>query len=380
MIANVSPNSGSCEHTLNTLRYADRVKGVRVAECGVMATQRFDSRDAPAEIRKPGSAPSTGGSQPPQTNGPSQVDLPAKEQVAPLQLAALPAPAVQPVPVAVKEAQRAAPVPSARGGRYPGRRDGTGIPGAPTAAAASANPAPIAVAAPSNIDQQQAAPAAPIWQQAAQAAEHRLPLPAQDIQATWAGTPSPARSISGVLGQLRCWDGDGSIARADAGGLCAAAAAGDDVVGAIMVAEDDLITTHRQHIEECMATVREEMNLLANLDGSTGGGEHAACAGDCGEQVVSAACGQLPNAMPAHCRPGLQATLSATASTCQHCWHRSRRRCRSCSCASTASSSCCAAQCRASSESWTVACNRCQALLLCPGASSGAQQRFSFAW
>lgn len=26
MIANISPNSGSCEHTLNTLRYADRVK------------------------------------------------------------------------------------------------------------------------------------------------------------------------------------------------------------------------------------------------------------------------------------------------------------------------------------------------------------------
>jgi hypothetical protein len=28
MIANISPNAGSCEHTLNTLRYADRVKGL----------------------------------------------------------------------------------------------------------------------------------------------------------------------------------------------------------------------------------------------------------------------------------------------------------------------------------------------------------------
>lgn len=53
----------------------------------------------------------------------------------------------------------------------------------------------------------------------------------------------------------------------------ASLAVGDDLLGAIMAAEDDLITAHRQHIEECMSAVREEMNLLANLDGSSGGGE-----------------------------------------------------------------------------------------------------------
>lgn len=29
MIANISPASNSCEHTLNTLRYADRVKELK---------------------------------------------------------------------------------------------------------------------------------------------------------------------------------------------------------------------------------------------------------------------------------------------------------------------------------------------------------------
>ena len=34
MVANVSPNSGSCEHSLNTLRYADRVKELKKGQGG----------------------------------------------------------------------------------------------------------------------------------------------------------------------------------------------------------------------------------------------------------------------------------------------------------------------------------------------------------
>lgn len=37
MIANISPSSGSCEHTLNTLRYADRVKELRKNPNGTVA-------------------------------------------------------------------------------------------------------------------------------------------------------------------------------------------------------------------------------------------------------------------------------------------------------------------------------------------------------
>lgn len=38
-----------------------------------------------------------------------------------------------------------------------------------------------------------------------------------------------------------------------------------------MAAEDDLIAAHRQHIEDNMASVRDEMNLLSDLDSAAGG-------------------------------------------------------------------------------------------------------------
>jgi hypothetical protein len=38
MIANVSPASSCCEHSLNTLRYADRVKELKKGAEGSLAT------------------------------------------------------------------------------------------------------------------------------------------------------------------------------------------------------------------------------------------------------------------------------------------------------------------------------------------------------
>ncbi len=42
MIANVSPSAGCCEHTLNTLRYADRVKELGKGPSGRAPVDQFD--------------------------------------------------------------------------------------------------------------------------------------------------------------------------------------------------------------------------------------------------------------------------------------------------------------------------------------------------
>ena len=40
MIGNISPNSGSSEHTLNTLRYADRVKELKKSKGNMTRTEK----------------------------------------------------------------------------------------------------------------------------------------------------------------------------------------------------------------------------------------------------------------------------------------------------------------------------------------------------
>ncbi|PSC68800.1 kinesin-13A-like isoform X1 [Micractinium conductrix] len=227
MIANVSPNSGSCEHTLNTLRYADRVK----------------------EIRKPGSAPGNAGAAAvtppalPATSGFVPVEpVPPPRQLA-AQPAALPVGQQHAAEAAAVAASRAAPAPASRvPNRYGSRREGTGIP-APVAA-------PPPTAPPASTYQEPAAAAPVNWQAALAPAagrqrqqQQQQPAPVAQ-QDAWGAAP-PAASTSG----------------------------NNDVLSTIMAAEDELITSHRQHIEECMGTVREEMNLLANLDGSSGGGD-----------------------------------------------------------------------------------------------------------
>lgn len=43
MVANISPNSASCEHTLNTLRYADRVKELKKGQGAGAAAGKLDA-------------------------------------------------------------------------------------------------------------------------------------------------------------------------------------------------------------------------------------------------------------------------------------------------------------------------------------------------
>eukprot|EP00884_Botryococcus_braunii_P004706 jgi/Botrbrau1/14236/Bobra.0099s0011.1 len=89
MIANVSPSSFSCEHTLNTLRYADRVKELR-REKGM----RLSAAEAQTDFGLPPTGPRQGTSGPPSRDPPA-----ASPRGVPAQLPAVPPPA-SPLPAA----------------------------------------------------------------------------------------------------------------------------------------------------------------------------------------------------------------------------------------------------------------------------------------
>ena len=171
----------------------------------------------PAEIRKPGSAPgNAGGAAPapvsaslpaPAANG--FVPEPAAARQAVQQPSPLPVGQQQTPPEPpVTRAAAAAAAGSRATSRYPSRREASGIPSGPAAAAAAAVPPP----APATHARAAAAPASAPFQPQPERRQPAAPAPVQ--QQAWEA-PSPA------------------------------SAAGDDVLGAIMAAEDDLITSHR---------------------------------------------------------------------------------------------------------------------------------------
>ena len=314
MIANVSPNSSSCEHTLNTLRYADRVKGELVLAVFSICERRlrglgperncaccFAGGLAPAlflllspcisflraEIRKPGAAPcvalpsavpvvseiATVFAQLPMPSSavlPQQLP-PASPPAAPgatndASAAAAAAPAPLPAAAPAAESSRT----STRLPAPPSRAVSKKEPLQPAAPAAAAAAAPAPLANSINITTRRMTRQAVATQAAAAAATPppECSIPQQPASSNLLLSPTPVRgSAAGAGGGAAA---SASWRRATGGHSDAGEV--EDVLGAVLAAEDDLIAAHRQHIEDSMAAVREEMNLLQLLDGGGEGG------------------------------------------------------------------------------------------------------------
>ncbi len=234
MIANVSPTSISCEHTLNTLRYADRVKELRKGG-------RASTSSAPVLA--------------------SDIALPPAGQV--LRSAS--------DGVAVREAASA----GAAGFGSPGRRshasgggggNGVGMQGLnlknawggyleqqqqqpPMTAPQPAIPPPsMPVPAPMTAPVEKQMATLSISSSIAPPAHRRG-------QASQGSERGPSTALSSDMDLTETTEGQSARSEAQ-----------DWTLDRLLDAEDELVLAHRKHIEDSMALVRAEMGLLGEVD------------------------------------------------------------------------------------------------------------------
>jgi kinesin family protein 2/24 len=306
MIANVSPNSTSCEHTLNTLRYADRVKEIKKdtggngngAGMGGGQQQKGSGSGASAAAAAASAAMSKEvnvvaallqkmppPSIPGPTNGPSHINTAAalQNEEHPTELkSGLPSP----LPVARTPARGgtsgagalSSPTKLRAPGSTmnnnttnttnnavttPGRGNGNGggliTPAKNLHTATMNNNINKFAASPPGSKDSATNPAANNLRRSGSLAAHPLPHALSDASQLSSSSAGGA-TTSGAGAGTGAIKGDIGIDT------------NDPVLGPLMAAEEGLIAAHRLHIETTMATVREEMELLSQLDDSSGRG------------------------------------------------------------------------------------------------------------
>ncbi|KAK9904909.1 hypothetical protein WJX75_005265 [Coccomyxa subellipsoidea] len=307
MIANVSPAATSCEHTLNTLRYADRVKELRKDKGA-----RFSCAASGAPVLQPpqnGRAPSpVGGIPSPRQAGPRapspsmrprqpatlQTTVPGR-QATPQRGPRSGADLLQ-SPAGARGSQRPASPRDTERGRSPlvvrGRRgtdDAVKVLAAKRAAAAAAAAEELAAARPTSrrAASEEQRPQPPRRATAADDAPQPKPLrrSATDdypVKPTQANPKAASRRTTAdeVTTRAKAPEADWRPA-AEAGRRETAAEPAapdvaaelndllftrDELMNRILEEEDNLIAAHRWQIEETMAIVRQEMNLLGQID------------------------------------------------------------------------------------------------------------------
>ncbi|KAK9812765.1 hypothetical protein WJX72_003335 [[Myrmecia] bisecta] len=233
MIANISPTSSSCEHTLNTLRYADRVKELR-KEKGA----RLPGGVTPGPIHPSGNA----------------YQMPAAPQ--PVQRSAHPGPDPKHTPFGHPSSRSTSPL---RGGRAspPGRRAPS--PPSPKPSRGS-SPPPLHAASPPppKLAEVGAAAAQPLHSPGRQG---RVSPSRERLGRRTSGDDQPAvvarrlTSEDGARPHYYDDEEDNQLLYAR-----------DELMNSILEEEDELIAAHRKQIEDTMTIVRWEMNLLGEVD------------------------------------------------------------------------------------------------------------------